>query len=731
MGGELVTSFLAFRRGVRATWSVLVSAGVLVVATREPDAAPILLATVATGLAAFRTHRWVTTRRRGQVLPDLDVAMAGLAAWASLHQAFPGLAAALEAPRVALMVLAASTLETASVFGVAAALLTVRGAFGASAAGLAADVAVMAVPALVVRREVARTRRFARAHAEQLMNRMREDARSYRLLVPTSSVSTEVRDDERLAQASVIEIHESARFALSLLRESLDAHTAVLLWVHQKHLRISELVSFADCVQDAPIPLGAGVLGALVARPRPGRFQAKRGALAVPYYTQDPGVRALLAVPIVEGGELVGILAIDRLDDRPFDEDAEALACLAARFCDRAIRNERLFVQLEKARVEQSKLYRAVQALSAVNDEDGVVEAGIAAAHEMSGLDFAILTRTSEEGAPMHTVRAVRCAEGIDLEHLPGLSFSPNNGLVSSAVKMRVSLPYRGEFDATTHSVLTKEHALPAVPSLVVLPLISGERTLGTLVLGARRRGAFGDTVRSLLEVLASHLAVSLANAGMMKQLEQLATTDGMTGLYNKRTMLELGAQKIEAAQRFNQPLSILVTDIDFFKKVNDTYGHDVGDEVIKGLGRILKETKRATDVVSRFGGEEFVVLCDHTDTQGAHLLAERVRESLATTVFHSSLGNFSVTCSIGVAAWPQGDGSWESLFKAADEALYESKRSGRNRTTLAAAARPSPRETYAPSRGSLPPPASTSILRAASIPSSGRIPSLPPFKVS
>jgi diguanylate cyclase (GGDEF)-like protein len=731
MGGEMVSTFLAWRRGARASWSILVTGGALLAAGLAPDAAPLTLAAVMTPFAAFRTHRWVTTRRRGQPLPDLDVALAGLAAWASLHQAFPGLATELEVPRLALMVLAAASLESGAVAGLALALVATRLAFGASPAGVVTDLAVMAVPSVVVRREVARTRRFARAHAEQFMNRMRDEARSYRLLVPTSGVSAEVRDDERLAQASVEEIHESARFALSLLRESLDAHTAVLLWVHQKHLRISELVTFADGVQDAPIPLGSGVLGALVARPRPARFQAKRGALAVPYYTDDPGVRALLAVPIVENGELVGILALDRLDDRPFDEEAEALACLAARFCDRAIRNERLFVQLEKARVEQGKLYRAVQALSAALDEDGVVEAGIAAAHEMAGLDFAIITRTAEEGDPMHTVRAVRCAEGIELDHLPGLSFAPNSGLVSSAVKMRVSLPYRGEFDAATHLVLTKEHPLPAVPSLVVLPLVSGERTLGTLVLGARRRGAFGDTVRSLLEVLASHLAVSLANAGMVKQLEQLATTDGMTGLYNKRTMLELGAQKIEAAQRFNQPLSVLVTDIDFFQKVNDTYGHDVGDEVIKGLGRILKDTKRATDIVSRFGGEEFVVLCDHTDTQGAHLLAERVREALGAMVFQSSLGPFSVTCSIGVASWPQGDGSWESLFKAADEALYESKRGGRNRTTMAAIAKPSPRETYAPPRGSVPPPASTSILRAASLPSSGRIPSLPPFKVS
>ena len=727
MSGELVSAFVALRQFARAGWSFGLSVAGLILVVLAPDSAPKTMAAACGAFAVFRAHRWAVTRRRGQAWPDLDLAVAVLASWAAIYQAFPGLSQELEVPRVALLVLGAACLAPAAVGAFGIALFGTRWGMGASLPSLWADVVLLAIPALVVRREISRTRRFAKAHAEQFMTRMRDEARSYRLLAPTNGASTEGRDDERLGQASVEEIHESVRFALSLLRESLDAHTAVLLWVHQKQLRISELVTFAHGVQDAPIALGSGVLGALVARQQPARFHAKRGVLSVPYYAEDPGVRALLAVPVLDGGELVGILAIDRLDDRPFDEEAEALGCLAARFCHRAIRNERIFVQLEKSRVEQGKLYRAVQALSAATDEAGVVEAGIAAAHEMAGLDFAILTCASEDGPLLHTVRAVRCADGIDLSHLEGLSFSPNSGLVSSAVKMRVSLPYRGDFDAANHSVLTKEHPLPAVPSLVVLPLISGEKTLGTLVLGSRRRGAFGDTVRSLLEVLASHLAVSLAHAGMVMKLEQLATTDGMTGLYNKRTMLELGMQKIEAVQRFDQPLSILVTDIDFFKKVNDTYGHDVGDEVIKGLGRILKETKRAPDLVSRFGGEEFVILCDHTDSQGAHLLAERVRVAFAETVFSSPLGPFQLTCSLGVASWPQGDGSWDGLFKAADEALYESKRNGRNRTSVAQVHRPSVRESMAPPR-SLPP--SSSLLRSSILPSSGRIPSLPRIKV-
>ena len=207
-------------------------------------------------------------------------------------------------------------------------------------------------------------------------------------------------------------------------------------------------------------------------------------------------------------------------------------------------------------------------------------------------------------------------------------------------VKNRYALPYKGDFDATKQVVLSRRFAWPKVPSLLVLPLVLHEKVLGTLILGARRRHAFGDAVRPTLEVLASHLSVSLSNARMVQKLEQMATTDGMTGLLNKRAMLEAAEQKVAASARFGRKLSVVVTDIDWFKKVNDTYGHDVGDVVIKGLGAILTRQKRSTDQVARFGGEEFVVLCEQTDEAGAMLLAERIREELEKTTFHAGEGD-------------------------------------------------------------------------------------------
>jgi diguanylate cyclase (GGDEF)-like protein len=125
------------------------------------------------------------------------------------------------------------------------------------------------------------------------------------------------------------------------------------------------------------------------------------------------------------------------------------------------------------------------------------------------------------------------------------------------------------------------------------------------------------------------------------------------------------------------------VCDIDHFKKVNDTYGHDIGDVVIKGFADVLKRVKRDTDAVGRFGGEEFVIVCEETDERGAEQLAERIRSELSAVKFHSELGTLQVTCSVGVAPFGSAGGTWEQLFKATDEALYASKRGGRNRVTV------------------------------------------------
>jgi diguanylate cyclase (GGDEF)-like protein len=427
--------------------------------------------------------------------------------------------------------------------------------------------------------------------------------------------------------------------------------------------------------------VGDGVIGAVLAQRKPVSLSGLKPTFKVPYYHGPCPVKALAAIPVLEGETLRGVLVVDRLDNARFSDHEEEVAAQAARFCLRAIQNERTFLQLERAKVEQGKLYRAAQALGAALSEKDVVDAGVSAAREIASFDLAAVT-VYDDAARTHEVVAAKSADG-EIDDLVGVRFAPNAGLVSMVVQNRCPLPYRGELEAGPKVVLSKRLPWPSHPSLLVLPLVIHDRALGTLILGARRRHAFGESVRPTLEVLASHLAVSLSNARMVHKLETMATTDGLTGLFNKRAMLDAAVQKVAAAARFGRRLSVLVADLDHFKKVNDTYGHDVGDLVISGLGEILKRQKRTTDVVARFGGEEFVVLCEQTDEKGAMLLGDRIREDLKKTTFRTPKGVLTVTCSIGIATFPEAGGDWDALFKAADEALYVSKRSGRDRCTV------------------------------------------------
>ena len=547
-----------------------------------------------------------------------------------------------------------------------------------------------------LRAEIARIRSASRARLDAEIARLRDDARSYRLLgAPAGArapghAHTAGRhgDEERLARSGVEEIHQSVLFALRLARESLGLYTAMLLWQNDDgtHLRISELCSDAQNLSEGPFLAGDGILGAALAQRAAVAASGLKPSYKLPYYLGACPVRAVLALPVFEHGVLRGVLVVDRLDDRAFTPREQGLVEEAGRYAVRAIQNERVFVQLERAKVEQGKLYRAAEALGAATTEGDVIEAGVKSAREITSVDFAAVT-LYDDASKMHEIRAV---SGDGAGEIVGQRFRHNNGLCAMVLQNRHPLPYRGEYDAARQTVFTRRVAPPPMPSIVVLPLLVHERPLGTLVLGSRRRAAFNDAARSTLEVLASHMAVSLSNARMLRRLEELATMDGLTGLLNKRAMLEVAGQKIAAAKRFDRHLSVLVTDIDHFKKVNDNHGHDVGDVVIKGLGEILRRAKRNTDAVARFGGEEFVIICEETDARGAMLLAERVREELARTTFHppgkAGAGGqglaVSVTCSIGVATYPEAGATWEEMFKAADEALYVSKRSGRDRST-------------------------------------------------
>jgi len=168
----------------------------------------------------------------------------------------------------------------------------------------------------------------------------------------------------------------------------------------------------------------------------------------------------------------------------------------------------------------------------------------------------------------------------------------------------------------------------------------------------------------------------------LMKELENAAYIDGLTGLYNRKHFSELANADVERAQRLNQTIYTAMLDLDFFKKVNDTYGHAAGDMVLRTTAGVIKQTIRAYDLLCRYGGEEFAFLILDLDAHEALNLVERIRENIESTVINYEGIEIKITCSIGLAKFVRED-TLESSIKKSDEALYAAKNSGRNQVKM------------------------------------------------
>lgn len=236
-----------------------------------------------------------------------------------------------------------------------------------------------------------------------------------------------------------------------------------------------------------------------------------------------------------------------------------------------------------------------------------------------------------------------------------------------------------------------------ALPQKVVDVAKAFERDVGeqpdleTLAVEVNRslvelNGQYAEVVQTLERVIAEKDDLERQLRAANVQLAHKAMTDALTGLPNKYALTDALSRDLARADRGGEHVSLIVVDIDHFKRVNDTWGHATGDEVLRGVGGVIRESVRASDVPARYGGEEFVVVLPNTDLEGAAVVAERIRERLEMHRMPGPAGTLQVTASLGVAA-VQGPDCREServLFERADAALYEAKRSGRNRVRVA-----------------------------------------------
>ncbi len=570
----------------------------------------------------------------------------------------------------------------------------------------------------VLRGELWRQRDAHKRHVADAIAALQQQARDFRLLLPqvASSAATaralssssgdqavmgaaapRQRADEEalLLRSAVVMVHQNLDALVGLLKRALRLRTCALLWLPADGERLQFVAVSTDSAafSERPIGLDMGVIGTVVKRQQLLALTAPKPAL-LPYYDErqlhadGTVVTAFMGVPLYEDGKLCGVLCADRGqassdagEPAGFSPQEEALLLLAVPLIVRGLQSERVFAAVERSQYEFARLYDASRLLNRALTAEQVHETAFAAVQAICRFDFAALTHY-DPGSGRHTVVAAAGDATLTAASLER-TFPDNAGLCAMVVKNRTALPPGSELrdPAAAVPVFDDTMRLQGCESLIVLPLLYNEAAAGTLVVASRAPNLFTPDRLDILHVLVNQIAVSLDNARMYQAVEAMATTDALTGLCNRRSFQERLAEMLRRAERHHRPLTLIICDIDHFKKINDTYGHLVGDAVLKRVAQVVGSCVRKVDIAARYGGEEFAVVLEATDAEGGRQLAERIRQEVQKLVLTADSTTFGCTMSLGMATFP-GDGEDERLLlQRADQALYYAKRHGRNQS--------------------------------------------------
>jgi diguanylate cyclase (GGDEF)-like protein/PAS domain S-box-containing protein len=215
--------------------------------------------------------------------------------------------------------------------------------------------------------------------------------------------------------------------------------------------------------------------------------------------------------------------------------------------------------------------------------------------------------------------------------------------------------------------------------TILGIPLIHRGGALGVLSVQAADPNAYSESQVKLVETIAHQTGIAMDNAKLFEKMQQMAITDGLTGLYNRHYFNLILTNEVERAKRYESPLSLVMLDIDHFKVVNDTYGHLAGDELLQEFSKVCRKPLRQTDTMFRYGGEEFVLLLPETKLDEALAVAERVRAKIEGTTFVTHKGDIHITVSAGVSEFGPQTSSLNAFIESTDTALYAAKEAGRN----------------------------------------------------
>jgi diguanylate cyclase (GGDEF)-like protein len=334
--------------------------------------------------------------------------------------------------------------------------------------------------------------------------------------------------------------------------------------------------------------------------------------------------------------------------------------------------------------VDDSRFRQAIQRLGAafaVRDREAIVDVILETAVLAVDAEMAVLYVTPSSKDPLRA----RATHGVTSD-VTDLGLPPGAGVAGRVAAMDAPIVHPGAPGGPAP-------AQPGEPlgarTAAAVPIHSAGRLLGVVaVYDSRPDRRFTPSDLTTLATVVHQAETAIDNVILHEEAERLSITDGLTGVWNRRHFDLRANEEVRRSHRFGEPFSLVMLDVDDFKRINDSCGHQAGDTVLVEIAARVTEAVREVDTVARYGGEEFCLLLPRTDAPGASLLAEKVRDAIGARPFplHDGSRELDVTVSIGVATYPLHGGSVGALLTVVDEALYRAKRAGKNRVEVAGA---------------------------------------------
>jgi diguanylate cyclase (GGDEF)-like protein len=477
--------------------------------------------------------------------------------------------------------------------------------------------------------------------------------------------------DASQAVLSTFDLDEVLQQILVIARDYFHLQNVAILLLDNEtgELYVRRQVGWDEGQDKVRTKLGKGITGTAAQQKRP---------VYAPDVSKDPryipsakATRSEVAVPLMVRDQVVGVLDCQSEKLNHFDSETVDLLTLFSTQASMALQNARLY-SLERRRASQLEAINAIaQQMTAVLDLNDLLSTVCVLLHQAFQVSHvSVLLKDEEE-------LVVRASHGTLTAKVPqGGRLSASDGPWGRALDTAKTI-IENDANASTGTSMYFESG-----SLMCIPLVSFGQTLGVLALDSNQKGAFNANDTQPLESVADICATAIQNAYYVDRVKQLAYLDGLTGIFNRRFFELRIAEEIERARRFRSGLGIVMIDIDQFKRLNDEFGHLLGDEVLRQVSSILHQQVRKIDVVCRFGGEEFAILLSQTSPQHSLAVAEKLRRIVETWQFPGVPR--PVTISAGAANYPEHGTTRDELVKAADAGLYAAKQTGRNRVCLA-----------------------------------------------